>query len=120
MTVLRILANENVPGPVIAMLRQRGHDVVAIVEEARGLADAEVLARAQRDQRTVVTFDKDFGGLAFAARMPANCGVILFRLSGTAPDVDNRRVVAALESRTDWNGKFAIVEDDRIRVREVP
>ena len=115
--MLRILANENVPGPVIAALRRRGHDVTWVREQARGAADAVVLQLAQSERRVLVIFDKDFGELAFAARLPADCGVVLFRLGGTSPEMDNARVVASLESRTDWSGQFAIVEDDRIRTR---
>ncbi len=118
--MLRILANENVPGPVVALLRQRGHDVAWVAEDQRGAGDREVLDRAQREMRLVVTFDKDFGELAFLSRLPAALGIVLFRLSGSSPDIDNQRVVLALESRGDWSGQFTIVEDDRIRTRALP
>jgi hypothetical protein len=38
--MLRLLANENFPGPVIARLRELGHDVVAVKETMRGADDA--------------------------------------------------------------------------------
>lgn len=116
---MRILANENVPQPVVASLRTRGHDVAWITEIRRGMEDREVLALAQQEQRVVVTFDKDFGELAFAARLPASCGVVLFRLQGASPEVDNQRAVTALSGRDDWSGVFAIIEDDRVRVRAI-
>ncbi len=120
MGTLRILANENVAGPVVAMLRHAGHDVRWVAEDQRGATDAEVLARAQQEQRVVVTSDKDFGAMAFAAHLPAACGIVLFRLGGASPDEDNRRAVAALASRDSWSGLFAIVESDRIRLRDLP
>ena len=55
--------------------------------------------RAQTEGRIVVTHDKDFGELAFRAQLPASCGVILFRLSGSEPETDNRRILELLESR---------------------
>lgn len=58
---MRILANENIPGPVIRALRDRGHDVVAVKETMRGVSDRVVLARAKAEARLVVTFDKAFG-----------------------------------------------------------
>jgi len=64
--------------------------------------------------------DKDFGELAFAKRLPAECGIVLVRTTGSSPEVDNLRAVSALESRADWSGHFAIIEDDRIRTRPVP
>jgi predicted nuclease of predicted toxin-antitoxin system len=114
---MRLVANENVPGPVVAALRARGHDVLSVKESLRGAADHVVLARAQGEHRLVLTFDRDFGELAFRANLPAGSGVVLFRLSGPSPDADNARMLAALESRDDWPGHFSVVTDDRIRMR---
>lgn len=90
---MRILANENFPGPVIRELRRRGHDVVSVKESMRGAADPAVLARAQEEKRLVVTFDKDFGELAYRFGLPSASGVILFRLSGSSPELDNARAL---------------------------
>jgi predicted nuclease of predicted toxin-antitoxin system len=103
---MRFLANENVTGTVIQGLRQRGHDVLSVKESMRSEHDDVILARAQAEQRIVVTHDKDFGELAFRSQLPASCGVILFRLAGSDPDTDNQRILEALESRTDWTGIF--------------
>ncbi len=67
---MRLLADENIPGDVVAALRLAGHDV---------------LARAQEERRILLRFDKDFGELAWRERPPAACGVVLFRLSMPAP-----------------------------------
>lgn len=117
---MRFLANENVSGTVIQELRQLGHDVFSVKESMRSERDELILSRAQADKRTVVTHDKDFGELAFRARLPASCGIILFRLAGSDPATDNRRILDALESRTDWEGHFSVVTDDRIRMRPFP
>lgn len=117
---MRIIANENVSRTVIHELRSRGHDVLSVKEAMRSATDEEILARAQAEERLVVTHDKDFGELAFRFGLPAGCGVVLFRLSGADPDTDNRRVLEVLESRTDWVGHFSTVTDDRIRMRPLP
>jgi predicted nuclease of predicted toxin-antitoxin system len=117
---MRILANENVPGPVVAGLRSAGHDVLWVKEAMAGAKDHEVLARGQAEARLVVTFDKDFGELAVRSGLPAESGVILFRLGGPSPDVDNARAVTTLTSRDDWAGHFAVVTDDRVRLRPLP
>jgi predicted nuclease of predicted toxin-antitoxin system len=114
---MRILANENIPGPVVRALRDRGHDVVWVKEDMAGATDHDVLARAGRDKRLVVTFDKDFGELAVRADLPASSGVVLLRLKGNDPEVDNARAIRALTSRDDWSGNFAVVTDDRVRLR---
>lgn len=97
---MRWLADENVAATVIRELRQRGHDVLSVKESLRSESDDVILARAQTEQRIVVTHDKDFGELAYRSRLPATCGVVLLRLSGADPDQDNCRALTALESRT--------------------
>lgn len=114
---MRFLVNENVTRTVIEELRRRGHDVLSVKESMRSEMDDVILARAQAEQRIVVTHDKDFGELAFRSQLPASCGVVLFRLAGSDRDTDNKRVLEALESRTDWAGHFSVVTDDRIRMR---
>jgi predicted nuclease of predicted toxin-antitoxin system len=117
---MRLLANENVPGAVVAALRERGHDVFWIKESMRGAEDPIVLAHAQTERRVVVTLDKDFGELAFRSRLPAQSGVILIRLDWKDPDIDNQVAITALLSRDDWAGNFAVIERDRIRIRPLP
>ena len=117
---MRIIANENVSATVISELRRRGHDVVSVKESMRSAPDHAVLKRASEEARLVITHDKDFGVLAFQWGLPAASGVVLFRLSGDSPDADNERILSILEQRTDWAGRFCVVTDDRIRVRQLP
>jgi predicted nuclease of predicted toxin-antitoxin system len=117
---MRILANENVTRTVIGGLRAKGHDVLSVKESMRGEKDEAILARAQTEKRIVLTHDKDFGELAYRIGLPSECGVILIRLSGINPDADNDRALEAIESRTDWEGHFSVIIEDRIRVRTLP
>ena len=117
---MRILANENFPLDAVEALRQQGHDVAWVRTDAPGSSDQAVLQRAQADDRIVVTFDKDFGELAFRAKLPASSGIILFRISTASPQQVARAAIAALSSRTDWAGNFSVVEDRRIRVTPLP
>jgi predicted nuclease of predicted toxin-antitoxin system len=113
---VRILANENVAGHTVEALRRRGHDVAWIRTEAPGASDQQVLGRASEEGRTLLTFDKDFGELAFRAQLGPAGGVILLRLRGSAPDVVTRLIVEALDGRDDWPGHFSVIEADRIRM----
>jgi len=117
---MRIVADENVAGPVVHVLRERGHDVLWVKESMRGAGDRAVLERARAEARLIVTFDKDFGELAVRSGLPATSGVVLFRLSGASPQDDNARVLAVLESRSDWSGHLAVVTGERIRMRPLP
>lgn len=117
---MRILANENFPRDAVVALRQRGHDVAWIRTDAPGSSDKQVLARAQAEDRILITFDKDFGELAFRARLPASSGIILFRISTPSSTYIAQVATAVLDSRTDWAGHFAVTEDDRIRMTPLP
>jgi predicted nuclease of predicted toxin-antitoxin system len=117
---MRLLANENFPADAVEALRARGHDVAWVRIDAPGSNDRQVLDRAVSENRLLITFDKDFGELAFGAGLPASSGIVLFRVRRSSPSEVARRAVAALESRADWAGHFAVVLDDRIRMTLSP
>lgn len=122
--MMRLLANENFPGVAMDALRVRGHDVIWIRTEAPGITDQEVLKKAVAEQRTIVTFDKDFGELVFRigvpVGVPASCGVILFRIPTTSPEYIAHTAATVLEQRTDWAGHFAVIEETRVRLIPLP
>lgn len=117
---MRIRVNENMARSVVQKLRDRGHDVLAAKESMRGEEDSTILARAQAEARLVITQDKDFGELAYRSGLPAQCGIILFRLAGDDPQVELAYMVEVIESRTDWSGHFTVATNDRIRTRPIP
>lgn len=117
---MRFLADENFLGDAVLALQQQGHDVVWIRIDAPGSSDQQVLARAQVEQRIILTFDKDFGELAFRFGLPATSGIILFRLPLLKPTSLISIVISVLATRSDWSGLFTVVESDRIRIRPLP
>jgi predicted nuclease of predicted toxin-antitoxin system len=117
---MRFLANENFPLDAVEALRRDGHDVAWVRSDNPGASDVEVLKRAVAEGRILVTFDKDFGELAFRAKLPADCGIILFRIAMPSASYIADFVVAAIRSRSDWINQFAVVEDDRVRMRSLP
>ena len=117
---MRIIANENIPGLAVRKLRDRGHDVIWIRESDPGSADHEVLALARAENRLLITFDKDFGELAFRHGFPAVNGVLLFRPRKAPPDFYAEWILRTLESRDDWSGNFSVIEVDRIRMTVLP
>jgi len=114
---MRFLANENIPGTAVAALIAAGHDVAWVRNMAPGMSDPDVLAWAKRDERTLLTFDKDFGELARASALPATCGVVLFRMPMPGPGDIGRRLSKLIVSRDDWAGHFSVIEPGRIRMR---
>jgi len=117
---MRFLADENFPRDAVLVLRAAGHDVLYIREDAPGLGDRAVLAQAVALQRILLTFDKDFGEIAFRAKLPAACGVVLFRLPMPRASDAGNRIAALLIQRTDWVGQFAVIEPGGMRMRPLP
>jgi predicted nuclease of predicted toxin-antitoxin system len=114
---MQFLANENLPLDVVEAVRRLGHDVAWIRSDAPGTKDRDILKRAVSEQRILLTFDKDFGDLAFQSGLPASCDIVLFRLQASSSAALATLVAAALKSRTDWAGHFSVVEPGRIRMR---
>jgi hypothetical protein len=116
---MRFLANENIPGVAVAALASAGHEVAWVRTTAPGIPDANVLAWAARECRILLTFDKDFGELARNATLPAESGVILFRLPMPRAGEAGAYIAALIASRNDWAGHFSVVEPGRVRMRHL-
>ncbi len=63
---MKVLVDSCVASSVAARLRADGHDVVSCGDWSLDPGDEEILATAVREQRVLITIDKDFGDLAFA------------------------------------------------------
>ena len=58
---MRWLADECVDAALVRRLRTAGHDVIYAAEVASGATDAQILRRANDEDRLLLTEDKDFG-----------------------------------------------------------
>lgn len=114
---MRILADENLPRPIVEVLRKRGHDVVWARMDCPGLKDRALLERAEADERVVFTLDKDFWQLALQRPNPSRrCGVVLFRaLPATVKNVE-RLVESMLRTEHSWIGHVSIVTANGIEM----
>lgn len=117
---MRLLADENIPRFVVEFICSRGHDAIWIGKVAPGIKDREVLSLATTQERTLITFDTDFGELVFRLGVGAPFGIILFRLPPDSPLEIAQSIVQALESQEDWVNRFSVVDENRIRTRSLP
>lgn len=119
---MRILADQNVEAPIVARLRQAGHDVLQLADVLPARArDDEVLAHATGEGLVLLTNDKDFGELAFLQRKAA-AGVVLLRM----PSLDSTRKAQRLEmalrkvGEHQIVGAMVVVSERAIRRRALP
>lgn len=80
---MRFLADESCDFAAVRALRGLGHDVLAVSEFQTRSVDEELMALALREDRILLTEDKDFGWLTFAARLESP-GIVLIRFPASA------------------------------------
>ena len=112
------LANENFPLTSIRILRQAGHHVVSIIQEAPGSKDEDILARAHAENLVVLTFDRDYGELIFRHKDALPAGVIYLRFAPSTPAEPGEILLNIIENKSlSLIARFTIVERGRIRQR---
>jgi predicted nuclease of predicted toxin-antitoxin system len=113
---MRFLADESCDFVVVRALRAEGHDVSSVAEVARGSRDSEVLRLAREDARVLLSEDKDFGRLVYAAGQ-GSLGVVLFRFPARAREALRAAALAAVSQLGErLTSSFVVVEPGRIRV----
>ena len=117
---MRLLADENAPEALVLALRADGHDVAWIRTDSPGLDDVSILVRARAENRILLTFDKDFGELAFRFGLPASSGIVLVRLTIRTMDHISVAIASIFAARNDWSGHFSVIEESRVRMTRLP
>ena len=118
---MKPLANENIPLGMVHRLREMGHDVLAIVQSCPGVTDAVVLDPARREQRTLLTFDRDYGELIYLKHLPCPTSIIYLRFVPTSPEDGVQMLTTLLaDDGNDVKGYFVVVDRDNYRRRPLP
>jgi predicted nuclease of predicted toxin-antitoxin system len=100
-----------------ALLRRSGHDVVYMSEVDPRAADTEVMNRADRENRLLLTEDKDFGDLVFRQARPVP-GIVLLRIDSSRRLRKGPRLLAAIDRFGDTLfDRYTVIEDARFRSR---
>lgn len=117
---MRFLADESCDARIVRGLLRHGHDILAIADRECGASDERVIEIAVAEHRILLTEDKDFGQLVFAAGS-RNSGVILVRAPARARSGVVDAIAALAADRGDaLYGCFAVVEAGRTRITTSP
>jgi len=114
---MNFIVDESTGAAVIAFLRVLNHDVLAVAEEMPQADDLDILKWAVRDQRVLVTNDKDFGELVFRSGEPHR-GVLLIRPPDESPASRVALVRAVLNQCADQLvDHFVVASQSGVRIR---
>jgi predicted nuclease of predicted toxin-antitoxin system len=117
---MRFLADECCDFSVVRALRGEGFDVLAVNEFQSRSVDSELIRLALAEYRILLTEDKDFGWLVFAAHMDSP-GVVLMRFPASA----RRQIAGAVlklvrEHEAKLTGAFIVLRPGEARFSRKP
>jgi len=115
---MKFLANENIPLELVKELKNSGYDILRIDEFKKGMEDRDVLDLSFKEDRILITFDKDFGKLAVKEKT-RTVGIILLRIQPKSIQYIKDRLLLLFEKIKELKGKFIVVEEDLIRERKL-
>jgi predicted nuclease of predicted toxin-antitoxin system len=117
---MRFLADESCDFAVVRALRAGGHDVVAVAELSRRAEDVAVINMAIKEERILLTEDKDFGQLVYADKR-AMGGILLLRFPAKARSSLAKAVLDLVKRRGEkLIGRFIVIQPGRIRIGGTP
>ena len=114
---MRWLVDECVDAALVEHLRRAGHDVVYVSDIIPRASDADVMRHAEREDRLLLTEDKDFGDLVFR-QFGSVPGLVLLRIGAAQRRHKPQRLMAAIDRFGDTLfGRYTVIESARFRSR---
>jgi len=111
---MKFLADEDVPYDNVEFLRSNDVDVISVLNVQRSLKDKEIMEYARKENRIIITFDKDFIELALNQNIEST-GIILLRIPPKSEDyVQSVLMYLIKEADLYLENRLTIVWEDRI------
>ena len=109
---------ESVDFPIILHLRENKFDIRSVAEEFPSKQDDFILDIASKQNRILITLDKDFGELVYRLKR-CHEGVILVRLDGLKPVEKARIVYNNIEKHSkELLNAFTVIQSGMTRIRK--
>jgi len=116
---MNLVADEGIDFQIVSSLRANGHDVLYIAEFASGSLDDVILELANKEDRILMTRDKDFGELVFRDKM-VHSGIILNSLHELSSENKARIILKVIEDfQEQLIGAFTVIQPNKVRFRKL-
>ena len=116
---MKFLANENFPLSSVMYLKNKGLDITYIGTDNPSISDREVLSMALEQNRTILTFDRDYGELIFLYQIKPDKGVVYLRFSEFSPEEPGHIIENLVQSKGFIpDRKLTVVDKKGIRQRK--
>jgi predicted nuclease of predicted toxin-antitoxin system len=116
---MKLLADENIPLKSILYLRSKGFDITSIGTDNPSIQDKIVMTIAIEEERTILTFDRDYGELIFKHNYKPKKGVIFLRLDEYAADEPGRIIEELITKEAfDFENALTVLDKNGIRQRK--
>ena len=116
---MKFLANENIPISSVTHLKSLGYDIKSIGIADPSITDEQVMNIAIDENRTILTYDSDYGELIFKHGYKPKAGVIFFRVQPNDPLETARRLEELTSNQTlDLERALTVVDANSRRQRK--
>ena len=118
---MKLLVDQDVYAVTASFLGGLGHDVVPVAQVGLSRAeDKEILREAQKQNRILVTRDRDFGNLVFVQALGA--GVLYLRMLPSTQNAVHTELERVLNTYTEeeLTRAFVVIEAGGHRIRRLP
>jgi len=116
--MIKFLTDENIAASLIKAIRKRGYDVKDIKEERLfGIEDNKILKIASKENRIVLTHDKDFANL-LNFPLTSHKGVMLLRFVNQSPNNAISHFMSLLDSKLKdkFKNRLVIISEDFVKI----
>lgn len=116
---MKLLANENFPLKSVEYLEGKGFDIIAVGVKHPSVKDNIVINVAIREDRLILTFDRDYGELIFRHNYRPKMGVIYLRLDAYEPDEPGKIIDDLLRNnKLEFQNALTVLDKHGIRQRK--
>lgn len=116
---MKFIVDESTGKSSAELLKKKGYDTVYIGDKHRGISDEEITEIAEKQDRIIITNDKDFGRIAVKQKFkPA--GILILRLKIETPSNKKEVIENILEQHSDkLRNNLTIAREEQIKTREL-